>query len=209
MKIEESDILLVVDFQNDFVSGSVAIPGADQIAGPVNRLVETFTHVGLVQDWHPPGHISFASAHAGKRPGDTVEAPYGIQRVMADHCVQESWGADFFPGLRASKAEFVFRKGFRKEADSYSAFFANDERPTGLASLLRARAFRRVFCVGLARYNCVKTTAEGAAREGFEAIMLDDACKGRDLNDESDRLAAESLRKAGVRRMMSTDLRLG
>jgi len=183
LAITERDVLLVVDVQNDFCpGGALAVPGGDQVVGPINRLARTFRHVVLTQDWHPPGHLSFASSHPGRLPMETITAPYGPQILWPDHCVQGSEGADFHPDLDIPHAELVLRKGYNREIDSYSAFFENDHRtPTGLAGYLRERGLGRVFLAGLAFDFCVRYSAEDARLDAFDAVMVEDACRGIDL----------------------------
>ena len=118
MTISDNDALLVIDVQNDFVDGTMAIPGASAIVEPINALAAAFTNIVIVTDWHPADHVSFASAHPGARHGDSVAVPYGVQRVFHDHCVQESWGAELHPGLRLGKAQMTLRKGYRRSVDS-------------------------------------------------------------------------------------------
>jgi nicotinamidase/pyrazinamidase len=179
----ETDVLLVVDIQNDFCpGGALAVPGGDQIVPVINRIATRFAHVLLTQDWHPPAHQSFASAHPGRSPYETVQAPYGEQILWPDHCVQGSWGARFHHALDIARAELVLRKGYRQEIDSYSAFFENDHAtPTGLGGYLRERGFERVFLAGLAFDFCVLWSAEDARRLGFSAIVLEDACRSIDV----------------------------
>jgi nicotinamidase/pyrazinamidase len=199
IKAGDTDALIVVDVQNDFVSGSMAIPDSKSIIPVINRLAQAFEHVIIAQDWHPPGHISFASAHPGHRHGDTIAVSYGPQRVFNDHCIQGTHGAELDPGLELTKAELVLRKGYRKDVDSFSAFFENDQKTvTGLAAYLHARGIKRVFCTGLALFGCVKATAEGALREQFEALIVEDASKGRATTDGSNERAAAELRRLGV-----------
>ena len=139
-----TDFLLVVDVQNDFCTGgALAVPGGEDVVPVINRLVALFPHVGLTQDWHAPGHHSFASAHAGRAPFETIDLAYGPQTLWPDHCVKGSDGAGFHPGLDTVPAEVVIRKGFRRQIDSYSAFYENDRRtPTGLAGYLDVPAQR-------------------------------------------------------------------
>ena len=199
IKLSSDDVLLIVDVQNDFVSGSLAIPQAETIIPVINRLVGTFDHVIAAQDWHPAGHISFASAHPGRSGGETIDVSYGPQRLFNDHCVQGTTGAEFHRDLDLQRAELIIRKGYRNEVDSYSAFFENDQKTaTGLAAYLHARGFRRVFCVGLALFGCVKATAEGARREQFEAVIIEDASKGRPVADDANERAERALRDLGV-----------
>jgi nicotinamidase/pyrazinamidase len=179
-----SDALLVVDIQDDFCPGGrLGVPRGDEVVPIVNRIAAKFTNVLLTQDWHPPGHLSFASSHPGKRPYETIEASYGPQVLWPDHCIQGSAGAQFRADLQISHAALVVRKGFRRAIDSYSAFYENDKTtPTGLGGYLRERGLARVFLAGLAFDFCVRYSAEDAHREGFSVIVLDDACRGIDID---------------------------
>jgi nicotinamidase/pyrazinamidase len=179
-KITDSDVLLVVDVQNDFCpGGGLAVPAGDEIVPLVNRLVGRFQHVVLTQDWHPPGHSSFASANPGRRPFDVVTFPYGPQVLWPDHCVQETIGAQFHAGLKAPHAELILRKGYRRSIDSYSSFYENDRKtPTGLAGYLRERGLTRLFLVGLALDFCVRYSAEDGHRCGFEVLVIEEATRG-------------------------------
>ncbi|HKA79573.1 MAG TPA: bifunctional nicotinamidase/pyrazinamidase [Xanthobacteraceae bacterium] len=181
--ISERDVLLVVDVQNDFCpGGKLAVPNGSDVVPPINRLAARFAHVILTQDWHPPGHLSFASSHQGKKPYDTIEVSYGIQELWPDHCVQATPGAEFRKDLQVAHAELVLRKGYHRDIDSYSAFYENDRKThTGLAGYLRERGFARVFLAGLAFDFCVRYSCEDARREGFEAIVIEDACRGIDV----------------------------
>ena len=201
MKIDDTtDALLVIDVQNDFCpAGALAVPKGDEIVPVVNRLIPSFAHVLLTQDWHPPGHRSFASAHAGRKPFETAELAYGTQVLWPDHCVQLTPGAAFHRHLAAGKAELILRKGFRAEIDSYSAFFENDRKtPTGLSGYLRTRGFKRLFMVGLATDFCVHYSAVDGASLGFEVVVLDDACRAIDLAGSLD-AAKAAMVQAGVR----------
>ena len=207
MRVEASDILLVIDVQNDFCpGGALAVARGDEVVAVVNRLAPRFSHVVMTQDWHPPGHLSFASAHPGRRPFDTIELAYGAQTLWPDHCVQESDGAAFHRGLHLPGAELVLRKGFRPAINSYSAFYENDRRtPTGLAGYLRERGFKRVFLVGLATDFCVHYSAVDARREGFAAVLVEDGCRAIDLAGSlADAMA--KMAEAGVERMTSDTL---
>jgi nicotinamidase/pyrazinamidase len=202
----DRDVLVVVDVQNDFCTGSLAIPGSDAIIPVINRLARRFAHVVLTQDWHPPGHVSFASAHAGRQPGDVVTASYGAQKVYRDHCVQGTAGAAFHPGLDLPNTELVLRKGFRRDVDSFSAFVENDKTTTtGLGGYLRARGLERVFVCGLALYGCVKFSALGARAEGFPTWLIDDASAGRP-DPVNDPIGARELAEAGVVRLAAAQL---
>jgi nicotinamidase/pyrazinamidase len=180
----DTDVLLVVDVQKDFCPGGrLAVPRGDEVVPIVNRLAAKFTHVVLTQDWHPPGHLSFASSHAGKQPYQTIEVAYGPQVLWPDHCVHGTQGAEFRDDVQIPHAALVIRKGFRRAIDSYSAFYENDRTtPTGLAGYLRERGLKRVFLAGLAFDFCVRYSAEDACREGFEAIVIEDACRGIDVD---------------------------
>ena len=182
------DALLVVDVQKDFCPGGrLAVPHGDEVVPIVNRLAAQFTNVVLTQDWHPPGHLSFASSHPGKEPFQTIEVAYGLQVLWPDHCVQDTPGAAFREDLHIPHAALVIRKGFRPSIDSYSAFYENDRAtPTGLAGYLRERGLRRVFLAGLAFDFCVRYSAEDAQREGLEAVVIEDACRGIDVDGSID-----------------------
>jgi len=195
-----ADVFLAVDVQNDFCPGGrLAVPGGDEVAPIVSRLARGFAHVILTQDWHPAGHQSFASSHPGKRPYDTIPMPYGDQVLWPDHCVQGTAGAAFRADLDVPHAELILRKGYHPHIDSYSAFFENDRTtPTGLAGYLRERGFKRIFLAGLAFDFCVLWSAEDARRLGFEAVVVEDACRSIDL--EGSAAAADArLRAVGAR----------
>ncbi len=149
---KDDDLLLVIDVQNDFCSGgALAVPDGEAVVPVINELAGRFGHVVLTQDWHPGGHLSFASSHAGRQPFETIELDYGTQVLWPDHCVQGTAGAAFHADLALPQAELVLRKGFRPAIDSYSAFFENDQTtPTGLGGYLRERGMDRVFLCGLA-----------------------------------------------------------
>jgi nicotinamidase/pyrazinamidase len=177
------DILAVVDVQNDFCpGGALAVPDGAAVVPEINRLIAAHDHVILTQDWHPAGHSSFASQHAGREPFETIEASYGPQILWPDHCVQGTPGAEFHPDLDWRTAELVIRKGFRRDIDSYSAFFENDHRtPTGLGGYLRERGFTRVVLAGLATDFCVHFSAMDARKLGFEVRVIESACRAIDL----------------------------
>jgi nicotinamidase/pyrazinamidase len=178
------DILLVVDIQNDFCpGGGLAVPRGDEVVPMINALAGKFAHVVLTQDWHPRGHLSLASSHPGRQPFQTIDVAYGQQVLWPDHCVQGTAGAAFRADLHIPHAELVLRKGYHRAIDSYSAFYENDRRtPTGLGGYLRERGLTRVFLAGLAFDFCVRYSAEDARREGFEAIVIEDACRSIDID---------------------------
>jgi len=195
----DRDVLLIVDVQNDFCpGGALAVPGGDEIVPIVNRLARDFAHVVLTQDWHPPGHSSFASAHPGRQPFAAIAMPYGEQILWPDHCVQGTPGAAFHPGLDIPYAELVLRKGYHLGIDSYSAFRENDRKTaTGLAGYLRERGFTRVTLCGLATDFCVLYSALDTVAAGFEARVVLDACRGIDVEGSLGR-ALDGMRRAGV-----------
>jgi nicotinamidase/pyrazinamidase len=182
MRIDRgADVLLVVDLQYDFLpGGALAVTDGDRIVAPIARLLPAFETVVATQDFHPPGHASFASSHPGRRPFESMELHPGVtQELWPDHCVRGTHGAALHPGLPDTAVSLLLRKGMRREVDSYSAFRENQgpdgRRPTtGLGAWLRARGVRRVFLCGLARDFCVRWSALDAAAEGLEAVLLDD-----------------------------------
>ena len=182
--IGDSDVLIVVDIQNDFCpSGALAVPHGNDVVPIVNRLAREFSNVVLTQDWHPSGHLSFASAHPGRSPYETIIAPYGPQVLWPDHCVQGTPGAAFHRSLEIPHAGLVLRKGTDRAIDSYSALYENDRTtPTGLAGYLRERGMRRLFLAGLAFDFCVRYSAEDAVREGFAVFVIEDACRSIDVD---------------------------
>ncbi|MGE0211888.1 MAG: bifunctional nicotinamidase/pyrazinamidase [Parvibaculaceae bacterium] len=191
--------LIVIDVQNDFCpGGALAVQRGDEIVPVVNALMAEHQHVVLTQDWHPPRHLSFASEHRGKAPFSTVTIAYGEQTLWPDHCIQGSKGAAFHPGLDWTRAELVVRKGYRREIDSYSAFFENDRTtPTGLGGYLRERGFADVVLVGLATDYCVGFSALDARRLGFNATVIEGACRAIDLDGSLARMR-EAWADAGV-----------
>ncbi|MDM7917473.1 MAG: bifunctional nicotinamidase/pyrazinamidase [Candidatus Eisenbacteria bacterium] len=205
-RIEDGDLLLVVDVQNDFCpGGALAVPEGDAIVPVVNRLIAIFPHVILTQDWHTRDHVSFASQH-GRDPYETIRLPYGEQVLWPDHCVQGTPGAEFHPMLEATRAEMIVRKGYRREIDSYSTFFENDRKtPTGLGGALRERGIRRLFLAGLATDFCVLYSSIDARRLGLEAVVVEDACGAIDL-DGSLQAAWREMDDAGVARVRSGSL---
>ena len=191
--------LLVVDVQYDFCpGGSLPVPEGDTIIPLINALSARFDRVILTQDWHPPGHSSFASSHPGRQPYDTVTMRYGEQILWPDHCVQGSRGADLHEDLETDRAELIIRKGFRKEIDSYSAFFENDhETVTGLAGYLRERGIDTLYIAGLATDFCVHWSAVDGRKLGFNVFVVEDASRGIDANGSMNR-ALENIRASGA-----------
>jgi nicotinamidase/pyrazinamidase len=172
----------------------------------INRIAEGFAHVVMTQDWHPAGHSSFASAHAGRKPFEIIDLPYGKQVLWPDHCVQGTHGAALSQHLSIPRAELILRKGFHPDVDSYSAFTEADGRTTtGLAAYLRARQFERVFVAGLATDFCVAWSALDARKAGFETYVVEDACRAIDTNGSLAK-AWSDMDEAGVKRIRSTDI---
>ena len=207
MKPTAQDALLVIDVQNCFTpGGSLAVKEGDQIIPLINRLAGAFEHVILTQDWHTPGHVSFASSHASKKPFEAIHLPYGTQVLWPDHCVQGTAGAELHKDLRIPHAALIIRKGYRKQMDSYSAFYeADGKTPTGLTGYLRDRGLKQVFLAGLATDFCVAWSAMDARKAGFGALVIEDACRGIDA-DGSLAKAWKDMLGAGVKRIQSADV---
>jgi nicotinamidase/pyrazinamidase len=197
--ITERDVLIVTDPQRDFCpGGALAVPEGDAIMPLVNRLARQFAHVVVTQDWHPSGHLSFASAHPGRKPYETIEVEYGPQTLWPDHCLQGTAGAAFHPALDIPHAELVIRKGYHPLIDSYSAFRENDGKtPTGLTGYLRERGLERVTLCGLATDFCVYFSAIDARKAGFETRLVLEASRAIDV-DSSLARALSAMREAGV-----------
>jgi nicotinamidase/pyrazinamidase len=207
MTIEPTDALLVIDLQNDFCpGGALALDGGDEIVPIVNALASRFAHVLLTQDWHPAGHVSFASAHPGARPYESIAGPYGTQALWPDHCVQGTEGAALHPGLNIPHAQLILRKGFRQNIDSYSAFLENDHfTPTGLAGYLRERGLKRLFLCGLAYDFCVRHSAIDGTALDFECIVIEDATRAANLPGSVDATDL-AFNEAGIQCLQSADL---
>lgn len=199
-------VLIVVDVQTDFLpGGSLAVPDGDAVIAPINELAQRFRSVVLTQDWHPRGHVSFASSHPGKEPFGSTLLPYGRQVLWPDHCVQGSAGADLASTLAAPHAQLVIRKGHHPAIDSYSAFMEADGRTgTGLTGYLKERGLRDVYVCGLATDFCVAFTALDARAAGFDVAVIEDACRAIDV-DGSLASAWSRMEEAGVRRVSSRE----
>ena len=207
IKPGERAALVVVDVQNCFVDGGT-LPvkrGAD-VVPVINKLAESFANIVVTQDWHTPGHASFASSHAGKKPFETTRLSYGNQVLWPDHCVQGSDDAGLHKDLKLPKAQLILRKGFHKDVDSYSAFEEADRKTaTGLAAYLKQRGIKTVFITGLATDFCVAWTALDARKAGFDTYVIEDATRAIDLNGS---LAAawKQMAAKGVKRIQSSDI---
>ncbi len=202
-----ADALLVVDVQNCFLpGGSLPVKEGDAVIPVINGLAQKFENVVVTQDWHTPGHASFASAHPGKKPFETVRLPYGEQVLWPDHCVQGTPGAELSPNLRLPHAALVIRKGHHHAVDSYSAFMEADGRtPTGLSGYLKERRIERLFLTGLATDFCVGWTALDGRKAGFEVAVVEDACRAIDLQGSLAKAWAD-MEGAGVRRIRSAEI---
>ena len=207
IKPDDGAALLVIDVQNCFLpGGSLAVKEGDQVGPVINKIAKSFANVVMTQDWHTPGHVSFASVHAGKKPFETIDLAYGKQVLWPDHCVQGTDGAGLSKDLAIPQAELIIRKGFHKDVDSYSAFTeADGNTTTGLAAYLKARKVERVFVAGLATDFCVAWTALDARKAGFETYVVEDACRGIDTQGSLAK-AWDDMAKAGVKRIQSADI---
>ena len=199
--------LIVVDVQNCFVTGgTLPVKGGEEVVPVINKLSRLFENVVVTQDWHTPGHASFASSYPGKKPFETTKLRYGTQVLWPDHCVQGTQDAAVHKDIAIPQAQLMIRKGFHKDTDSYSAFMeADGKTSTGLAAYLKARGIKEVYVVGLATDFCVAWTALDARKAGFKAAVVEDACRGIDLNGSVAKAWAD-MAKAGVRRIQSSDL---
>ena len=207
IKVDDASALLVIDVQNCFLpGGSLAVKDGDQVIPVINRLAKGFANVVMTQYWHTPGHVSFASSHAGKQPFETIDLAYGKQVLWPDHCVQGTDGASLSKDLSIPQAELIVRKGYHKDVDSYSAFTeADGKTTTGLAAWLKARKLQRLFIAGLATDFCVAWTALDARKAGFDAFVVEDACRGIDTHGSLAKAWAD-MEKAGVKRIQSSDI---
>jgi nicotinamidase/pyrazinamidase len=205
--MKQNAVLIVVDAQNGFMpGGGLPVPRGDEVVPVINRLGKLFVNAVITQDWHPAGHASFASSHTGKAPYDMIDMPYGPQVLWPDHCVQGTQDAALHKDLHLPHAQLIIRKGFHTQVDSYSAFMEADRTTTtGLAAYLQARGLRKAYVCGLATDFCVAWTALDARAAGFEAVVIEDACRAIDLNGS---LAAawQLMQAAGVQRLQSSDV---
>ena len=207
--VDADAALIVVDVQNGFIGGALAVPGGEEVVPVINRIAPAFENVVLTQDWHPAGHLSFASSHPGRKPFESIDLAYGGQVLWPDHCVQGTADAALHRDLDVPHAALILRKGIHRDIDSYSAFAEADRKtPTGLQSYLRERGIRRVFVTGLATDFCVAWTALDASQAGFETYVIEDACRGIDLNGS---LAAawQEMTAHGIRRIQANEIEPG
>lgn len=209
IKPDATSALLVIDVQNCFIAGgTLAVPHGEDVVPVINRIAPAFKNIILTQDWHPRGHASFASSYPGRKPFETIKLAYGNQVLWPDHCVQGTPDAALDKDLQTPQAELILRKGFHPDVDSYSAFEEADRKtPTGLRGYLEQRGIKTLFVTGLATDFCVAWTALDARKAGFTTYVIEDACRGIDLNGS---LAAawREMEKNGARRIRSTAIEL-
>ncbi|MGH7553978.1 MAG: nicotinamidase [Longimicrobiales bacterium] len=207
LKPGDRDVLVVTDVQNCFLpGGTLPVPDGDKIVPIINRLAPLFRNVVMTQDWHTPGHTSFASSHPGKKPFETIQLAYGTQVLWPDHCIQGTPDADIAKELRVPHAQLVIRKGYRQHVDSYSAFLEADRQTkTGLTGYLNERGLQNVYFVGLATDFCVAWSALDAKRAGLDAVVIEDATRGIDAGGSLARAWAD-MTAAGVKRIQSAQL---
>jgi len=207
IKPDDASALLVIDVQNCFLpGGSLAVKEGEQVVPVINKISKAFANVVMTQDWHTPGHASFASTHQGKKPFETTKLSYGTQVLWPDHCVQGTDDAALHKDLKLPTAQLIIRKGFHKEMDSYSAFDEADHKTaTGLAGYLKARGIKTVYVTGLATDFCVAWTAMDARKAGFDTYVIEDATRAIDLNGS---LAAawKQMSAKGVKKIQSSDI---
>lgn len=192
--------LVLVDIQNDFLpGGALPVPEGDQVVPVANRLTARFPLVVATQDWHPSDHQSFASQHPGRRAGEQVQVRGSDQTLWPDHCVGDTWGADFAPGLAIWRVHRIFQKGIDRDIDSYSGFYDNGHlRSTGLGDFLRIRGVTDVCVLGLATDYCVKFTVLDALQLGFRVRVVSDGCRGVNLQPGDADRALYELQQAGA-----------
>ena len=206
-KLDDATVLIIVDAQYGFMpGGGLAVADGDAVVPVINRIAPRFANVVLTQDWHPADHISFAANHPGRAPFETITLPYGEQVLWPTHCVQGTRDAALHDDLRVPQAQLIIRKGFHRDVDSYSAVMEADRRTsTGLAAYLKARGITKLYLCGLATDYCVAWSAQDARAAGFEATVIEDACRAIDLNGSLARAWAD-MAAAGVGRVQSTDI---
>lgn len=205
---KNKNALLIVDIQNDFCpGGALAVKGGDAVIPVINRIADKFFKVTATQDWHPRGHVSFASRHPGKKPFEVIPWKGTTQVLWPDHCVAGTKGADFHPLLDQTKIYLVVRKGTDLDRDSYSTFMDNDHYTrTGLDAFLKGLGIEQVFLAGLATDYCVLYSSQDAVSLGFETYVIQDACQGVDFPEHSVEKALQTMKDNGVKLISSADL---
>lgn len=211
VSVRKTDALIIVDLQNDFMpTGALGVKEGDEIIGPINDLAEKFHNrdnvIVMTQDWHPPGHLSFASSHRMK-PYDRYESK-GIGPILwPDHCVQGSLGAEFHPSIETRHCDAIIRKGHHPTVDSYSTFIENDkETYTGLDGYLRSLGKKRVFLCGLALDYCVHYSSIDGVDLGFEVVVPIDLTKAIDSPPGHLSNALETMTRRQVQFVRSADI---
>lgn len=207
-RIDARSALIIVDVQNDFCpGGSLPVPEGDRVVPVINRVAPLFPLVAASQDWHPRGHVSFASSHPGRAPFEEIDLGGRKQMLWPDHCMPGTLGAELRPDLDIRPIHLIIRKGWRPGIDSYSVFFENDHRtPTGLGPCLKGLGVRRVYLAGLAQDICVYYSARDALRLGFGVTLIEDAARALDEPPGTAARRMRELEEAGMRRVSSADL---
>ena len=203
----EDSALIVVDVQKDFLeNGALPVPNGSQVIPVINRLIPKFRSVIYSRDLHPEGHVSFASSHPGMKPFEKADLSYGTQVLWPDHCVRGTTGSEFASGLIVVPGAVQVEKGGSREVDSYSAFLEADRKTsTGLSAEMKARGIRMAYFCGLALDFCVSWSALDAAAEGFESLIITDACRAINA-DGSEAAARRQWKEGGVREITSSEL---
>lgn len=193
--------LILVDIQNDFVSGgALAVPDGDQVVPVANRLMPRFPLVVATKDWHPRDHLSFASQHPGKTEGQVIDLEGLDQILWPDHCIRDTHGAQLVAALDQERIHEVITKGTDRSVDSYSGFFDNGRRKaTGLESLLKRHGVTGVCVMGLATDYCVRYTALDAVQLGLKTCLIQDGSRGVNLRPGDVDAAIDQMHRAGVR----------
>lgn len=200
--------LLLIDLQNDFLpGGAIPVPHGESVVPLANQLQGAFKLVVATQDWHPANHKSFASSHAGRKPGDIVHLKGSPQTLWPAHCVQNTRGAELSPALMLNRVNKVFRKGTDADVDSHSAFFdIGHTHATGLHEYLQDKRVTAVYVLGLGIELCVRATVLDAMALGFKTYLIEDACRGFNLKPDDAKAAIDELRSAGVTVIQSRGL---
>lgn len=192
--------LILIDIQNDFLpGGALSVPHGDEVVPVANSVMPKFDHIVATLDWHPRDHGSFAANHQGRQPGEVVDLNGLPQILWPVHCVQDTEGADFAPGLDTSRITKVFHKGMDPAVDSYSGFYDNGRiHSTGLGEYLRASGVSEIYIMGLATDYCVKFSVMDALSLGFRVFVIEDGCRGVDLSPGDSESAIAGMKKAGA-----------
>ena len=200
--------LLIIDMQRDFMpGGALSVPDADLLIPRINHLMKAFPLVVATKDFHPKGHVSFASSHPGKKIGESIEVSGSMQTLWPDHCVQQAHGSDFHPTLDTTQIHHVVTKGMHVDIDSYSAFFDNAHNSsTGLGEYFKSRGITKLFVTGVATDYCVLFSVIDALHLGFSVFVIEDVCRAVDLQEGDEQRAYEAMGKKGARVIRSQDV---